>query len=193
VAIGGIGIQVLGRLRSLTASCDESDDTNPAIASIALLVWLQGPVFVLKLLVRPDVLLALLVANALVFAFHAHCAVDAYRGARRPAFPLRAIASGVQAGRVAVVVGLLALVAIPHVAAGYYGYRNYDLITSVFADDEPASPFLTAATLPPPGTIFSVSATSVSLLSSFVNSSVWRSESKIDSIEAVRSAAWLRK
>ena len=121
-----------------------------AIASITLVVWLQGSIFLLKLLVRPDVLLALLVANALVFAFHAHCAVDAYRGARRPAFPFRAPSGAAQVGRVAVVVSLLALVAIPHVAAAYYGYRNYDLITSVFADDEPASPFLAAATVPPP-------------------------------------------
>ena len=123
-----------------------------AIASITLLVWLQGSIFLLKLLVRPDVLLALLAANAVVFAFHAHCAVDAYRGACRPAFPARAPSRAVQMGRVAVVATLLAFVAIPHVAAAYYGYRNYDLITSVFADDEPVSPFLAAATLPPPVT-----------------------------------------
>lgn len=56
-----------------------------AIASATLLVWRQGPIFVLQLLVRPDVLLALLVANALVFAFHALCALDAYwaRAGRR--------------------------------------------------------------------------------------------------------------
>ncbi len=120
-----------------------------AIASATLLVWRQGPIFVLQLLVRPDVLLALLVVNALVFAFHALCTLDAYRGARQPSFPLRPTPAAICAGRVAVVVLLLALVSIPHIAAAYYGYRNYDLITSVFADDEPVSPLLAAATVQP--------------------------------------------
>jgi len=54
----------------------------------------------------------------------------------------------------------------------------------------PTEPDTDPSGLPPPGTMFKVSATSVSLLSSFVNSSGGRSASKIVSIEAARFSAW---
>lgn len=120
-----------------------------AITCAALVVWLQGTVFVLRLLVNPDVLLVLLVANALVFLFRAHCVVDAYRGARLPDFPPRRRGAGT-AARAAVVAALLMATAVPHVVAGYYDYRAHDLLTSVFADEALESPLLAAAIQPPP-------------------------------------------
>jgi hypothetical protein len=81
------------------------------VAAAVLAVWLQGSIFVLRLVVQPDVLLALLVANALFFVFHVHCVVDAYRGARRPSFPPRATRSGL-IGHAALVAALLALTVI---------------------------------------------------------------------------------
>jgi LCP family protein required for cell wall assembly len=110
-----------------------------AIGGAVLGVWLQGPVYVLRLLVQPDVLLALLVANAIVFAFRAHCVVDAYRSARRERL-LRARPRGTVGGRVIAVALLLTCTAAPHVVAGYYDFRDYDLLTSVFASDEPVDP-----------------------------------------------------
>jgi LCP family protein required for cell wall assembly len=126
-----------------------------AIALAAAVAWIQGPVWVLRLLVQPDVLLALLVANAFVFAFRAHCVLDAYKLAgRRQESRGR---TGRAGGRIVAVSLLLALTAAPHVAAGYYDFRSYDLLTSVFADEEPldlepialARPAASPASVPP--------------------------------------------
>jgi LCP family protein required for cell wall assembly len=97
------------------------------IGAAALACWLLGPVFVLRLLVRPDVLLGLLVVNTLLFLFRLHSVVDAYRTARA------------RLG-VGVVAALFALTAAPHAVVGYYDFRSYDLLTSVFAEDEPDDP-----------------------------------------------------
>jgi LCP family protein required for cell wall assembly len=115
-----------------------------ALGAAVVFAWLRGPVWVLRLLVQPDVLLALLVANAFVFAFRLHCVVDAYRLANRHRdLPARRGAAGARTLAIAL---LLALTAAPHVAAGYYDYRSYDLLTSLFADEEPlgAEPFAAA-------------------------------------------------
>jgi LCP family protein required for cell wall assembly len=109
-----------------------------ALGGAVLAAWLQGPVWVLRLLVRPDVLLALLVANAFVFAFRLHCVLDAYKLAAATRVPApRAAPAG---GRVLAVGLLVGLTALPHVAAGYYDFRSYDLLTSVFAEEEPLDP-----------------------------------------------------
>jgi LCP family protein required for cell wall assembly len=118
-----------------------------AVGATALVLWLQGPIFVLRLLVQPDFLLALLVANAFVFAFRAHCVLDAYKLIRRDRGE-RVI--GRAGGRVIAVGLLLAVTAAPHVAAGYYDFRSYDLLTSVFADDGPLTPEPVAAVAPAP-------------------------------------------
>lgn len=111
-----------------------------AIALVAIAFALQGSVFLLRELVQPTVLLALLVANVVVFAFRAHCSVDAYKAARRSrAFAGRSPGTTTTAGRAAAILILVVLVAAPHAVAGYYGYRSYDVLTTVFADAEPAS------------------------------------------------------
>jgi LCP family protein required for cell wall assembly len=109
-----------------------------ALALAALGFALKGTVFVLREVVQPDVLLGLLVANAAVFAFRAHCTLDAYKAARCERVFGRYGAGGTATGRAAAVVALLLLVAVPHAVAGYYGYRSYDVLTSVFAADEPS-------------------------------------------------------
>lgn len=120
-----------------------------ALAACVLVVALQDGVTLLSLAVRPDVLIALLVLNALVFAFRAHCTVDAYRRSRR-ARTLSGRPVGPAGGRALAVAFLLALVALPHVVLGYYGYRSYDVLTSVFASEEPVDVLPTGGGPPAP-------------------------------------------
>jgi LCP family protein required for cell wall assembly len=120
-----------------------------AVGGTVLVLWLQGPIFVLRLLVQPDVLLALLVANAFVFAFRAHCVLDAYKLVRRDRGGGGRMV-GKTGGRALAVALLLAFTAAPHVAAGYYDFRSYDLLTTVFADEAPLTPEPVAAPAPPP-------------------------------------------
>jgi len=108
-----------------------------AIFGLAGVLWVQGPLFLLKLLVRPPVLLGLLAANAALLGFRAAAVVDAYRLAARarPGAAFRAPA--------AALLVLVAVTAAPHVAAAYYNYRSYDLLKSVFADEEPSDSLFT--------------------------------------------------
>ena len=108
-----------------------------AILALAAALWLQGPVFLLKLLVRPSVLLGLLAANAILLVFRAAAVVDAYRLA------VRSRPDGIRRASWAGVVLLTVVMAAPHVAAAYYNYRSYDLLESVFADEEPGDSLFT--------------------------------------------------
>jgi LCP family protein required for cell wall assembly len=74
--------------------------------------------------VGPALLAVLLATNAALLAVRVVAIVDASRGAVS-----RVAALGL--------VGLLALAAAPHVAAGYVAVRGYDVLDTVFADDEP--------------------------------------------------------
>ncbi len=107
-----------------------------ALCAAGLGAALQGTISLLRLAVQPSVLLALLAVDALLLAFRAHCTLDAYRGARR-----ERVAAGRRQGpasaRALVVLVLLAFVAAPHVYAAYLDWRSYDVLTSVFADEEP--------------------------------------------------------
>jgi len=108
-----------------------------AIFLLAGVLWVQGPLFLLRLLVRPPVLLGLLAANAVLLGFRAVAVVDAYRLAvrARPRAARRASAAALAV--------LVAVTAAPHVAAAYYNYRSYDLLESVFADEEPGDSLFT--------------------------------------------------
>jgi polyisoprenyl-teichoic acid--peptidoglycan teichoic acid transferase len=101
-------------------------------------VALQDEVSLLRLAVQPNVLIALLVFDVAVFVFRAHCTIDAYRCARR-ARTFAGFPSGARAWRAAAVLVLVAFVAAPHAGAGYYLARGYDVLTSVFAAEEPVS------------------------------------------------------
>jgi hypothetical protein len=97
---------------------------------------LQDDVSLLQLAVQPNVLLGLLAVDLTIFVFRTHCTVDGYRRAHRrrafAGFPV-----GARSRRAAAVLALVAFVAAPHVAAGYYLARSYDVLTSVFAAEEP--------------------------------------------------------
>jgi len=114
------------------------------LAAAGLTVY-RDSATVLSLLLSPEALLALLGVNLVVFLWRTHCVVDAYRLARRRRSFVSAPA-GRAAGRAVLVAVLVSLVAVPHVVAGYYTYRDYDLLTSVFADEEP----IVAAAAEPP-------------------------------------------
>ncbi len=110
-----------------------------AVIGVAvILLYARGPVFALRLLVQPRVLLALLAAVVLAFGVHAAAIVDAYasagRASQRPARGLLRVVARLS------MLGLLVLaIAVPYGAAAYYDFRSYDLLTSVFADEEPES------------------------------------------------------
>lgn len=124
----GAGQLLLGRRRrGLLMLC-----AAIPLAAAAVVAWLLDPVEILRLLLRESVLLSLLAANAALCAFRLYCVIDAYGLAaqrRTTRHVLPAAAS---------VVGLTLLTTAPHVAAGYYDYRSYRLLGTVFTDEEPA-------------------------------------------------------
>jgi LCP family protein required for cell wall assembly len=78
-------------------------------------------------LVDRRLIASVVVANAALLAFRLFAVVDAWRCTR-------AAASRVALAGLAAVV---AVTAAPHVAAGYVAVRGYDVLDTVFADDEP--------------------------------------------------------
>jgi LCP family protein required for cell wall assembly len=88
------------------------------------------------MVVQPQALLALLVADAGLLVFRVVAVVDAYLLASRED---RAPAAGVgwRTGAAAGMVALLTLTAAPHAAAAYYNLQAYDLLTSVFSGEDP--------------------------------------------------------
>jgi LCP family protein required for cell wall assembly len=101
------------------------------LAGTAAIAWVLDPVEILRFLLRESVLLGLLVANAALCAFRLYCVIDAYGLAARERATRHVLPAA------ASVAGLVLLTAAPHVAAGYYDYRSYRLLGTVFADEEP--------------------------------------------------------
>jgi LCP family protein required for cell wall assembly len=89
------------------------------------------------MLVQPRALLALLVADVGLLVFRVVAVLDAYllgtRDRRRPP----AVASRWRRGAAAGLVAIVALTAAPHAAAAYYDLEAHDLLTSVFAGEDP--------------------------------------------------------
>jgi LCP family protein required for cell wall assembly len=102
----------------------------------------RGTISVLRSLVQPSVLWALIAINLAILAWRLLAVIDAWR-----------VAGGRTARKVAIGVLVLVIVAvaIPHVVATRYGLRTIDLLTTVFAA-EPADSE-TAAPASPPSTI----------------------------------------
>jgi len=93
-----------------------------ALALIGLLaaaVWLPGVVAIDRRLV-----VAVLAANLAVLALRLFAVLDAGRGGR-----VRAARIGVAA--------VAAVTVVPHIAVAYVAVRGYDVLETVFADDEP--------------------------------------------------------
>lgn len=120
--------------------------TLPGFAAAAAMWW-RDPLTIVALLVRPDVLAAMLALNAAVCAFRLLSALDAYRLAPRPAPPPRHDRPvWTRHLTVTAAAALLAgLVVTPHAVAGYYDVRLYQTLTSVF-QHEPAAPPATSHT-----------------------------------------------
>ncbi|MGH2534979.1 MAG: hypothetical protein ACRDJW_22185 [Thermomicrobiales bacterium] len=95
------------------------------LACAALILWRLDPFQVLAWLVRPEVLVALLVADLVVLAFRVFAVLDAYRG-RRTRRVVQTIALAL----------LLLLTAAPHAALGYYDVLTLDAIVKVFPSDD---------------------------------------------------------
>jgi hypothetical protein len=101
------------------------------VIAVGLRVWLMGSVFLLTLLVRPSVLLALLAVDAALLVFRLFAVLDAYR-LGSPGISARRGRLGRYVALAALTL-LLAVTALPHLVAGYYDYITYDMLTDVFA------------------------------------------------------------
>ena len=104
--------------------------------AVAVGLWSE-PTAVSRMLVQPRSLLALLVADAGLLVFRIVAVLDAYLLASRDGDRAPVAASGWRKGAAAGLVALLTLTAAPHAAAAYYDLQAYDLLTSVFAGEDP--------------------------------------------------------
>ncbi|HET7519361.1 MAG TPA: LCP family protein [Actinomycetes bacterium] len=104
--------------------------------AVAVGLW-SDPVTLSRMVVQPRALLALLVADAGLLVFRVVAVVDAYLLASREDRAPTA-RGGWRTGAAAGMVALLTLTAAPHAAAAYYDLQAYDLLTSVFAGEDPA-------------------------------------------------------
>jgi LCP family protein required for cell wall assembly len=95
------------------------------------------PTALSRMLVQPRSLLALLVADAGLLVFRVVAVLDAYLLGRRDNFRAPAPSSGWRKGAAAGLVVVVLLTAAPHTAAAYYDLQAYDLLTSVFAGEDP--------------------------------------------------------
>lgn len=116
--------------------------TSLVLFGAAAVQFVRDPQRLLKLAFDPDVLIALLVANAVLFLLRTIAAADAYR-----------IAGGAAlgAGSRLIVAVLAAVLVVPHAVFAYYDAVQHDLITTVFAAP-PASTTSTTSTTVSPAT-----------------------------------------
>jgi len=98
----------------------------------------EGRARAFGLLLQPEVLIGLVIVNALTLVYRVGVILDAYLLARR-----RWPVTGGQARRMgtAVVLGALLVATLGmHAGAGYVSLKTYDTITTVFAPDETPTP-----------------------------------------------------
>jgi LCP family protein required for cell wall assembly len=108
------------------------------VLCLALGVGLASdPTAVSRMLVQPRALLALLVADAGLLVFRVVAVLDAYLLARRDNFRAPAPTSAWRKGAAAGLVAVVVLTAAPHAAAAFYDLQAYDLVSSVFAGEDP--------------------------------------------------------
>jgi len=130
--VPGAGQLYLGHRRRGTAMLG----VTVLVLAFGVGLW-SDPTALSRMAVQPRALLALLVADAGLLVFRVVAVLDAYllaaRDGRRA--PARA---GWRLGAAAGLVAIIALTAAPHAAAAYYDLQAYDLLTSVFAGEDPA-------------------------------------------------------
>ena len=129
--VPGVGQLYLGHRRRGTAMLV----VTVLCMAVAVGLWSE-PTAVSRMLLQPRALLALLVADAGLLVFRVVAVVDAYLLGRRDGGPQPASA-GWRRGAAAGLVVVLGLTAAPHAAAAYYDLQAHDLLTSVFAGDDP--------------------------------------------------------
>jgi LCP family protein required for cell wall assembly len=104
--------------------------------AVAVGLW-SDPTAVSRMLVQPRALLALLVADLGLLLFRVVAVLDAYLLGTRDQRRTAAVASRWRRGAAAGLVAVVALTAAPHAAAAYYDLEAHDLLTSVFASEDP--------------------------------------------------------
>jgi len=105
-----------------------------ACLAAAVGLW-SDPGALSRMLVQPNALVALLVADVGLLVFRVVAVVDAYLlAARERPPPVRGRWRRLGA---AGMVGVIGLTAAPHLASAYYDLQAYDLITSVFTGADP--------------------------------------------------------
>jgi LCP family protein required for cell wall assembly len=108
-----------------------------ALCVVVAVALASEPTAVSRMLVQPRSLLALLVADAGLLVFRVVAVVDAYLLGRRDNLRAPAPGSGWRTAAAAGLVVVVLLTAAPHAAAAYYDLQAYDLLTSVFAGEDP--------------------------------------------------------
>jgi polyisoprenyl-teichoic acid--peptidoglycan teichoic acid transferase len=104
--------------------------------AVAVGLW-SDPTAVSRMLVQPRALLALLVADAGLLVFRVVAVLDAYLLATRDRRRPPAAASRWHRGAAVGLAAILALTAAPHAGAAFYDLEAHDLLTSVFAGEDP--------------------------------------------------------
>jgi LCP family protein required for cell wall assembly len=115
---------------------------------VALLVYvLRGELEIAKDWVRPGALAVMMLANLALFSYRLIASRDAYYLAG--GIPRRSASGHLTAG-----LGVLIALTIPHVLFGYYDAVQYNLITTVFQDEDvAASPSVTSSPPVAPATV----------------------------------------
>jgi LCP family protein required for cell wall assembly len=109
-----------------------------AISAVLLLIGAyflgRGRTYLLKLTVQPRWVMAMLIFALVLLAFRLFAIFDAFRSVRAT----KPKTNGATIGIIVALVGLLFINAVPHLWAARNAWAQYDLITTVFAADEPA-------------------------------------------------------
>lgn len=116
---------------------------NVLVLVATLAAWRQGTDTVLGWVVQPPVLRGVLALNLVLLGVRVFAVVDSYRVARPSAPPARPRRSW---GWHSVLGAVVLFTILPHVAAGYYTWHAYQLLTLLFVADPPPA---AAASMPP--------------------------------------------
>jgi LCP family protein required for cell wall assembly len=123
----------------------------------AVILVLQGKVFLAKQAFKPTVLISILLADVALLAFRGYASLDAWRLARSD--PRRPRPSRGRAWLIVLGIVAAMIVVVPHAVVAYYDLVQYDLITSIFADDPVAAGTTTTTTTSAATTVADTSTT----------------------------------
>lgn len=98
-----------------------------------LIFFFRDEVSILTAWIQPSSLALMMVGNILLLGYRIWAADDAYRTAKTRSKSLNPGPTGIM---LAAAGGLLFILLVPHVVFGYYDLTQYDLITSVFGEND---------------------------------------------------------